>query len=219
MAEAAALDLPARHAPAAGAERHRRRRPGSMYRASALSCVGPLRSPTGPDAAQVAVPLQATLRCERATETEVEMSIASAEQTVIDSAPKQLLIGGEWRDASGGETLAVEDPSTGETLVRDRRRDARRRQGGARRRRRGAGRLGGDAAERALRDPPPRLRGAQRARRRAGAADDARDGQGGRRVEGRDHLRGRVLPLVRAARRCASTATTRSPATAPRGSW
>jgi succinate-semialdehyde dehydrogenase/glutarate-semialdehyde dehydrogenase len=51
------------------------------------------------------------------TETEVEMSIASAESTVVESAPKQLLIGGEWRDASGGATLAVEDPSTGETLV------------------------------------------------------------------------------------------------------
>ena len=46
------------------------------------------------------------------------------------------------------------------------------------------------------RDPPPRLRGAERARRRAGAADDPGDGQVGRRVEGRDHLRGRVLPLV-----------------------
>jgi succinate-semialdehyde dehydrogenase / glutarate-semialdehyde dehydrogenase len=45
------------------------------------------------------------------------MSIASAENTVVESAPKQLFIGGEWRDASGGETLAVEDPSTGETLV------------------------------------------------------------------------------------------------------
>jgi succinate-semialdehyde dehydrogenase / glutarate-semialdehyde dehydrogenase len=45
------------------------------------------------------------------------MSIASAENTVVESAPKQLFIGGEWRDASGGDTLAVEDPSTGETLV------------------------------------------------------------------------------------------------------
>jgi succinate-semialdehyde dehydrogenase/glutarate-semialdehyde dehydrogenase len=50
-------------------------------------------------------------------ETEVEMSIASAEQTVVESVPNQLLIGGEWRDASGGATLGVEDPSTGETLV------------------------------------------------------------------------------------------------------
>jgi succinate-semialdehyde dehydrogenase / glutarate-semialdehyde dehydrogenase len=45
------------------------------------------------------------------------MSIASAENTVVESAPKQLFIGGEWRDASGGDTLPVEDPSTGETLV------------------------------------------------------------------------------------------------------
>jgi succinate-semialdehyde dehydrogenase/glutarate-semialdehyde dehydrogenase len=53
----------------------------------------------------------------RHTETEVEMSIASAENTVVESAPSQLFIGGEWRDASGGDTLAVEDPSTGESLV------------------------------------------------------------------------------------------------------
>ena len=39
------------------------------------------------------------------------------ESAVVQAAPNQLFIGGEWRDASGGETLAVEDPSTGETLV------------------------------------------------------------------------------------------------------
>jgi succinate-semialdehyde dehydrogenase / glutarate-semialdehyde dehydrogenase len=44
------------------------------------------------------------------------MAIATQEQTVIDKVAKQLYIGGEWRDASGGETLAVEDPATGETL-------------------------------------------------------------------------------------------------------
>ena len=37
------------------------------------------------------------------------------EQHVIDNVPKQLYIGGEWRDGGEG-TLAVEDPSTGETL-------------------------------------------------------------------------------------------------------
>jgi succinate-semialdehyde dehydrogenase/glutarate-semialdehyde dehydrogenase len=37
------------------------------------------------------------------------------EQRVIDRAPKQLYIGGEWRDGASG-TLGVEDPSTGETL-------------------------------------------------------------------------------------------------------
>jgi succinate-semialdehyde dehydrogenase / glutarate-semialdehyde dehydrogenase len=47
---------------------------------------------------------------------EVEMSIATQEHTVVDKVPTKLLIGGEWRDARGGDTLAVEDPSTGETL-------------------------------------------------------------------------------------------------------
>jgi succinate-semialdehyde dehydrogenase/glutarate-semialdehyde dehydrogenase len=42
---------------------------------------------------------------------------ADRESTVVESAPNQLFIAGEWRDASGGERLAVEDPSTGETLV------------------------------------------------------------------------------------------------------
>ncbi len=44
------------------------------------------------------------------------MSIATREQAVIDEVPKRLYVAGEWRDASGGETLAVEDPATGETL-------------------------------------------------------------------------------------------------------
>src|SRR3954463_4076390 len=45
------------------------------------------------------------------------MSAATQERTVVDNVPTQLFIGGEWRDASGGDTLDVEDPSTGETLV------------------------------------------------------------------------------------------------------
>jgi succinate-semialdehyde dehydrogenase/glutarate-semialdehyde dehydrogenase len=46
------------------------------------------------------------------------MSItADREKTVVESAPNQLFIGGEWRDASGGDRLSVEDPSTGESLV------------------------------------------------------------------------------------------------------
>src|SRR5215210_5286242 len=44
------------------------------------------------------------------------MSIATSEQSVVDSVNKQLFIGGEWRDASGGGTLIVEDPSTAEPL-------------------------------------------------------------------------------------------------------
>src|SRR3954471_3144108 len=42
---------------------------------------------------------------------------ATQERTAVDKVPTQLFIGGEWRDASGGETLDVEDPSTGETIA------------------------------------------------------------------------------------------------------
>jgi succinate-semialdehyde dehydrogenase / glutarate-semialdehyde dehydrogenase len=44
------------------------------------------------------------------------MALNADEQKVIDETPNQLLIGGEWRDASGGEKLAIEDPATGETV-------------------------------------------------------------------------------------------------------
>ncbi|MBV9817639.1 MAG: NAD-dependent succinate-semialdehyde dehydrogenase [Solirubrobacterales bacterium] len=40
---------------------------------------------------------------------------ASQEQDVVDRVPKQLYIGGQWRDGAKG-TLVVEDPSTGEPL-------------------------------------------------------------------------------------------------------
>ena len=40
---------------------------------------------------------------------------ASKEQSVVDAVPKQLYIGGEWRDGAKG-TLTVEDPSTAEPL-------------------------------------------------------------------------------------------------------
>jgi succinate-semialdehyde dehydrogenase/glutarate-semialdehyde dehydrogenase len=39
----------------------------------------------------------------------------SEEQRVVDQVPKQLYIGGEWRDGAKG-TLSVEDPATGESL-------------------------------------------------------------------------------------------------------
>jgi succinate-semialdehyde dehydrogenase / glutarate-semialdehyde dehydrogenase len=45
------------------------------------------------------------------------MSIATSEQTVVDKVTPRLLIGGEWREAGGGGTFAVEDPSTGEELT------------------------------------------------------------------------------------------------------
>jgi succinate-semialdehyde dehydrogenase/glutarate-semialdehyde dehydrogenase len=44
------------------------------------------------------------------------MAIATQEQQVVDDVPKQLYIGGEWRDGSGGDTIDVEDPATGEVL-------------------------------------------------------------------------------------------------------
>ncbi len=45
------------------------------------------------------------------------MSTATQEKSVVETVPNQLLIGGEWRDASGGGTLGVEDPATGETIA------------------------------------------------------------------------------------------------------
>ena len=45
------------------------------------------------------------------------MAIATQEQSVVDAVPNRLLIGGEWREAIGGGTLAVEDPATGEPIA------------------------------------------------------------------------------------------------------
>jgi succinate-semialdehyde dehydrogenase/glutarate-semialdehyde dehydrogenase len=39
------------------------------------------------------------------------------ERAVVEQAPAQLLVGGEWRDAASGGQFSVEDPSTGETLA------------------------------------------------------------------------------------------------------
>jgi succinate-semialdehyde dehydrogenase/glutarate-semialdehyde dehydrogenase len=44
------------------------------------------------------------------------MSTATDEQRATQAAPKDLLIGGEWRGSSGGRTFAVEDPATGEAI-------------------------------------------------------------------------------------------------------
>jgi succinate-semialdehyde dehydrogenase / glutarate-semialdehyde dehydrogenase len=41
----------------------------------------------------------------------------AGEQAVLDQVPTGLYIGGEWRQATGGGTLAVEDPASGESLV------------------------------------------------------------------------------------------------------
>jgi succinate-semialdehyde dehydrogenase/glutarate-semialdehyde dehydrogenase len=44
-------------------------------------------------------------------------ALAGDEQKVVEGVRKQLYIGGEWRDGSGGEVLEVEDPSTGEPIA------------------------------------------------------------------------------------------------------
>ncbi|MCL2769438.1 MAG: NAD-dependent succinate-semialdehyde dehydrogenase [Solirubrobacterales bacterium] len=45
------------------------------------------------------------------------MAVADRERAVLEVVPTELLIGGEWRAASGGGTFAVEDPATQETLL------------------------------------------------------------------------------------------------------
>ncbi|GAA2476253.1 NAD-dependent succinate-semialdehyde dehydrogenase [Terrabacter carboxydivorans] len=42
---------------------------------------------------------------------------AVTQKSVIDAVPKGLLIGGQWRDGSDGQTIAVDDPSTGKVLT------------------------------------------------------------------------------------------------------
>src|SRR6266540_1058338 len=45
------------------------------------------------------------------------MSTATTdERSVIDAVDPRLYVGGRWRQASGGRTLPVEDPATGETM-------------------------------------------------------------------------------------------------------
>ncbi len=45
------------------------------------------------------------------------MTGAQREQAVLDDVPTDLFIGGEWRPATGGGTLTVEDPATTQALV------------------------------------------------------------------------------------------------------
>ena len=45
-------------------------------------------------------------------------SLSAHEQQVVDGTPKDLLIGGQWRAASGGATIGVEDPATGIEIAR-----------------------------------------------------------------------------------------------------
>jgi succinate-semialdehyde dehydrogenase/glutarate-semialdehyde dehydrogenase len=45
-----------------------------------------------------------------------ESALAGREAELVEAVPGQLFIGGQWRDASEGRTLGVEDPSTGATI-------------------------------------------------------------------------------------------------------
>ena len=45
------------------------------------------------------------------------MSTSERERAVLDAVPTQLYIAGQWRAATGGGTLVVEDPATGESLI------------------------------------------------------------------------------------------------------
>ena len=45
------------------------------------------------------------------------MALSAEETGVVERVPRQLFIGGRWRDASSGATLGVEDPSTAETIA------------------------------------------------------------------------------------------------------
>jgi succinate-semialdehyde dehydrogenase/glutarate-semialdehyde dehydrogenase len=42
---------------------------------------------------------------------------AAEEAAAVAAAPRRILIGGAWRDANGGRTFPVEDPSSGEVLA------------------------------------------------------------------------------------------------------
>ena len=105
------------------------------------------------------------------------MAIATSEQSVVDSVPHQLYIGGEWRDGSAAARSPVEDPATGETLAEVADATPEDAEAALHGRRRGVQGLPQHGAARARRDPAPRLRPDHRAPGRPRAADDARDGQ------------------------------------------
>jgi succinate-semialdehyde dehydrogenase / glutarate-semialdehyde dehydrogenase len=44
-------------------------------------------------------------------------TLLPAEAAAVDAVPRELLIGGRWRPASGGSSFPVEDPATGETIA------------------------------------------------------------------------------------------------------
>ena len=89
---------------------------------------------------------------------------ASDEQRVVDEAPKQLYIAGEWRDGAKG-TIAVEDPSTGETIAEVADASPEDAQAALDAAVAKAGRVARAPAPRAWRDPPPGVRDDRRSAR------------------------------------------------------
>jgi succinate-semialdehyde dehydrogenase/glutarate-semialdehyde dehydrogenase len=57
------------------------------------------------------------MRAGRRTAVSATTSEQSLQAESLARVPRRLFIGGEWREASGGGTLPVEDPSTGEQLA------------------------------------------------------------------------------------------------------
>jgi succinate-semialdehyde dehydrogenase/glutarate-semialdehyde dehydrogenase len=45
------------------------------------------------------------------------MQSATGEQTLLERVPRKLYIAGDWREATGARTFAVEDPATGQPLL------------------------------------------------------------------------------------------------------
>ena len=88
---------------------------------------------------------------------------SDAERAVLEGVPTELFIGGQWRAAAGGGTLAVEDPATTDALVEvadAQAEDALAALAAAADAQAG---VGGVPAARARRDPAPRVRGDRRA--------------------------------------------------------
>ena len=142
------------------------------------------------------------------------MTTADLTATAGIDAPTGLLIGGEWIDGRRRRAAGHRPGHRGDRSPRSPTRTRGGRAGRGRRGARRAARLGRDPAPAARRVPAPGLGADDRAVRGAGPADGAGERQGAAGRARRDHLRGRVLPLVR---RGGGPATSGSLVTAPSG--
>src|SRR4051794_28974907 len=98
-------------------------RVGGGLRAAATSRAGPRRA-LGHRAAGRLFTGRRDLRRARRGDGDPHMSTETspthtteAERAVLAAVPKQLFIGGDWRDGREGGTVAVEDPATGATIA------------------------------------------------------------------------------------------------------